>query len=148
MLAAKFFSLSHDEDQEAPWLQNLTVYKHSSFFNREMNQGKFCLQSQFAWTKLYSILVQLVSPLMALKIILIYVYGCEKRKPKHIPTDWMKKELKNLFFVNLDKYPICREVVEPRDLDSFLSLDRYRCLLSSFNEQHFHTWFLDRLALL
>ena len=37
MLAAKFFNSSHDEDQEAPWLQNPTVYKHNSFFKRKMN---------------------------------------------------------------------------------------------------------------
>ena len=37
MLATKFFSSSHDEDQEAPWSQNPTVYKHNSFFNRKMN---------------------------------------------------------------------------------------------------------------
>ena len=37
MLAAKFFSSSHDEDHETPWLQNPTVYKHSSFLNRKMN---------------------------------------------------------------------------------------------------------------
>ena len=37
MLAAKFFSLSHDEDHETSWLQNPTVYKHSSFFKRKMN---------------------------------------------------------------------------------------------------------------
>ena len=37
MLAAKFFSSSHDEDHEAPWLQNPTVYKHNSFFKRKMN---------------------------------------------------------------------------------------------------------------
>ena len=48
LLVAKFFSSSHDEDREAPWLQNHTVHKHSSFFTRKMNQGKFCLQSQFA----------------------------------------------------------------------------------------------------
>ena len=47
LLAAKFLSSSHDEDQEAPWSQNPTVYKHSSFFTRKMNQGKFCLRSQF-----------------------------------------------------------------------------------------------------
>ena len=38
MLAKKFFSLSHNEDHEALWSQNLMVYKHSSF----------CLRSQFA----------------------------------------------------------------------------------------------------
>ena len=50
LLAAKFFNSSHDEDREAPWLQNPTMHKHSSFFTRKMNQGKFCLQSQFART--------------------------------------------------------------------------------------------------
>ena len=37
MLAAKFFSLSHDEDHEVAWSQNPTVYKHISFFTRNMN---------------------------------------------------------------------------------------------------------------
>ena len=37
MLAAKFFNSSHDEDHEAPWLQNPTVYKHRNFFKRKMN---------------------------------------------------------------------------------------------------------------
>ena len=37
MLAAKFFSSSHDEDHEAPWLQNPMVYKYNSFFKRKMN---------------------------------------------------------------------------------------------------------------
>ena len=37
MLAAKFFNLSHKEDHETPWSQNLTVYKHNSFFKRKMN---------------------------------------------------------------------------------------------------------------
>ena len=30
MLAAKFFSSSHDEDQEVSWSQNPTVYKHAA----------------------------------------------------------------------------------------------------------------------
>ena len=37
MLAAKFFSSSHDEGHETPWLQNPMVYKHSNFFKRKMN---------------------------------------------------------------------------------------------------------------
>ena len=37
MLVAKFFSSSHDEDHETPWLQNSMVYKHSNFLNRKMN---------------------------------------------------------------------------------------------------------------
>ena len=48
ILAVKFFSSSHDEDHEIPWLQNPTVYKHNSFFKRKMNKDKFCLRSQFA----------------------------------------------------------------------------------------------------
>ena len=36
-VAAKFFSSSHDKDQETPWTQNPTVYKHSNFFKRKMN---------------------------------------------------------------------------------------------------------------
>ena len=60
----------HDEDHEAPWSQNPIATKRSSFFKRKMNFGKFCFRSQFAWTKLCSILAQ---PLTALKIILIYV---------------------------------------------------------------------------
>ena len=27
----------HDEEQEAVWLQNPTVYKHNSFFKKKMN---------------------------------------------------------------------------------------------------------------
>ena len=46
---------------KTPWSQNPTVYKHSSFFKRKMNYGKFCLQSQFAWTRLRFTLVQLCS---------------------------------------------------------------------------------------
>ena len=103
MLAAKFISSSHDEDHKIAWSQNSTLYKHSSFFKREMNQGKFCLQSQFVQTKVCSTLVQLVSPLTALKIILIYVQNFEKRKLKHIITNWMKNRLKNLSFINLDR---------------------------------------------
>ena len=35
MLVAKFFNSSHDEDQKVVWLQNLMVYKHSSFFRKD-----------------------------------------------------------------------------------------------------------------
>ena len=37
MLAAKFFSSSHNEDHEVPWLQNLMMYKHNNFLKRKMN---------------------------------------------------------------------------------------------------------------
>jgi len=59
MLAAKFFSSLHDEDHETPWSQNPKVYKHSSFFKRKMNKGKFCIRLQFVWIKFCSTLVQL-----------------------------------------------------------------------------------------
>ena len=48
MLAVKFFNSSHDENQETPWSQNLTVYKYGSFFKKKMNWGKSYLQSQFS----------------------------------------------------------------------------------------------------
>ena len=48
----------------------------------------------------------LASAVMALKIILIYVYGCEKRKPKHILTDWMKNSSEKPNFINLNRYLI------------------------------------------
>ena len=35
--ATKFFRSSYEEDHEAPWSQNPTVYKHRSFFKRKMN---------------------------------------------------------------------------------------------------------------
>ena len=38
MLATKFFSLTHDEDQEAHWSQNPKVYKHNNFFKDELGQ--------------------------------------------------------------------------------------------------------------
>ena len=47
MLAANLFSSSHDGDHESSWLQNPTVYKHNSFFNRKMNSSKPCLRTQF-----------------------------------------------------------------------------------------------------
>ena len=38
----------NNENQEDAWSQNPTVYKHSNFFTRTMNYGKFCFRSQFA----------------------------------------------------------------------------------------------------
>ena len=48
------------------WLQNLMAYKHSSFSQRKLN----------SWSE--------YSYMTALKISLIYVWGCEKRNPKQI----------------------------------------------------------------
>ena len=71
------------------------VYKHDHFFKRKMNKGKLGFQSHFSSHLWNCALVQLSSPFTALKIILIYVYGYEKRNPKHIFMDWMKIGLKN-----------------------------------------------------
>ena len=49
----------------------------------------------------------------AFKISLIYVEGCEKRKPKHILTDWMKINFEKLSFINLNRYPSIELTVEP-----------------------------------
>ena len=43
MLAAKFFSLSHDEDHEVGWSQNPKVYKTQQLLqeNEELGQTRF-----------------------------------------------------------------------------------------------------------
>ena len=50
--------------------------------------------------------------MMALKTILIYVQGCEKRKPKHLYMGWMKIRIENIIFLNLDRYPIYRAAIK------------------------------------
>ena len=54
----------------------------------------------------------LASAMMAHKIILIYVSGCEKRKPKHVYTDWCEIRSEKLIFIDLDRWVIYRAVVE------------------------------------
>ena len=50
----------------------------------------------------------------AFKIILIYVYGCEKRKPKHVYTDMCEIRFEKLIFVNLDRQVIYQAAVKYR----------------------------------
>ena len=50
MLVAKFFSSYNSEDQEIPWLQNPWHKDAVVSTENMMNEGKFCLQSQFACT--------------------------------------------------------------------------------------------------
>ena len=124
----------NDEDQEDAWLQNPTVHKHN-FFTRKINHGKIVSPVTNCLNKLCSTLVQLVYTLAALKIILLYIQSYEKRKPKHINMDWSQNRTKTLFFINLNRYPICRAVVEPRGWNnSSSSIDGQ---LSSFNDRHF-----------
>ena len=108
------------------------VHIHNNFFTRMMNQGKTLSPVTICLNKLCSILVQLVPPLTALKIILLYVQGCEKRKPKHIIIDQSQNRTENLFFLNLNRYLICRAAVEPRGWNS--SSSSIDGQLSSFNE--------------
>ena len=61
----------------------------------------------------------LVSALTALKIILIYVQGCEKRKSKHVYTDWSEIRFEKLIYVNLDRQVIYRAAVEHRAKAAF-----------------------------
>ena len=94
------------------WSQNSMVHKYSNFFTRTMNQSKTMSLVTIYLNKLCSTLVQLVNTLAALKIIILYVQGVEKRKLKHTNTNWSQNRTENLFFINLDRYPICRAVVE------------------------------------
>ena len=65
--------------------------------------------SQYACEKLLHWVASVVT---ALKTILIYVSGCEKRKPKHLFTNWCEIKSEKMIFINLDRYPICRVAVE------------------------------------
>ena len=61
---------SHNEDHEAPWLQNPMVYKHSSFLNRKRWTKAYVSNSQYACEKL---LHWGVLAMITFKTILIYV---------------------------------------------------------------------------
>ena len=86
--------------------------------SEEMNKGKTLSPVTICLNKLFSKLVQLVNTLTALKIILLYVQGQKKRKPKHIKLDQSQNRTRILFFIKLDRQ---------------LSVE----VLSRFNEQHF-----------
>ena len=62
-----------------------------------------------------------VQPLTGFKIILIYVQGCEKRKLKHILTDWIKISSEKLSFINLNRQPSIKLAVEPQAETAFKS---------------------------
>ena len=84
MLAAKFFSSSKNEDQEAPWLQNPWRKDTVASIENMMNQGKNVFSHNMHVT---TIATTFESHVMALKIILIYVQGLEKRNPTQIHMD-------------------------------------------------------------
>ena len=73
------------------------------FLHKNDELGQNCVSNHNLLELTFSTLVQLVSTLTALKIIILYVYGSEKRNLKHIIMDWKKINLENLSFLNLDK---------------------------------------------
>ena len=64
----------HDEDQKDTWLQNPTVQIHSKFFKRKRwTRARTSSPVTICLNRVYSMLVQLVNYLTALKTILLYV---------------------------------------------------------------------------
>ena len=64
----------HDEDQEDAWSQNPTVQIHSNFFKRKRWTRSRTLSSvTICLNRVFSMLVQLVYHLTALKKIILYV---------------------------------------------------------------------------
>ena len=92
------------------------VHKHNSFFKRKKKQGKLSFRSHF-FSHLWN--CTLVQPFTALKIILIYVQGCEKRKLKYTPTNWIEISSEKLNFINLNRQPSIELAIEPRALAAF-----------------------------
>ena len=48
------------------------------------------------------------------QFLYMFSWGCEKRKPKHLYTNWSEIKPKKLIFLNLDRYFIYRATVEHR----------------------------------
>ena len=48
-----------------------------------------------------------------------------KESPNIYTRIGVKLDIKNLFFINLDRYLICRVTVEPRAKTALLNLDKY-----------------------
>ena len=66
----------HNEDQEDAWLQNPTVKIHSNFFKRKRwTRSRILSLVTICLNIVYSMLVQLVYHITALKTIILYVYG-------------------------------------------------------------------------
>ena len=47
-----------------------------------------------------------------------------KKRPKHINMDWSQNRTKNMFFINLDKYTICR-AASSHGAEQLFKLDRW-----------------------
>ena len=73
MLAVNFFSSSHFEDQEAPWLQKSFGVQTQQLLQEKDELRQILSPVTICMNRLCLTLVQLISPLMTLKIILLYV---------------------------------------------------------------------------
>ena len=73
MLAAKFFSSSYDEDQEAPWSQNSMVYETQQLLQEKDELEQIISPVTICMNRTLLHTYANVQPLMALKIILIYI---------------------------------------------------------------------------
>ena len=127
-VGCKILHFINNEDQEALGYKNLRCKRHSSFFTRTMNQGKTLSPVTICLNKLCSTLVQLVNTLTTLKIIFLYVQGCEKRKSKYIITDWSQNRTEILFFINLDRclsVELLSRNYRATGLEQLLTLDRW-----------------------
>ena len=98
LLVAKFFTSS-----TSTWLQNPKVQKMQQLLTKRIrHQVTFCMCSPC---------------IIAFKISLIYVQGCEKRSPTYTCQLRPKIKFGNSDFVDLDRFNFYRA--------SFLNLDRY-----------------------
>ena len=110
-----------------------------------MNQGKTLFPITICLNKLFSKFVQLVNFMTALKIIILYVQGQEKRSLKDTFTDSKKTDQNFCFFLKPRQIVGVEQLssrCQAHGLNSFLNLDT--CQLSSFNELAFLNLFLGQ----
>ena len=101
---------------ERCWLQSSSIHYTMKITKLIGHKTLRCTNtvasSRERWTKAYvsdseyackKLLHCVASAVTALKTILIYVWGCEKRKPKRILMDWMKNNSEKLRFINLNR---------------------------------------------
>ena len=69
-----------------------------------------------------SLYIKLHHHVTALKIILIYVEGCEKRNPTQIHMDMNEISSENFDFAILDRYSCCRALTLNLDIYDFVEI--------------------------
>ena len=93
------------------------VQRHNNFYREYDELGQIVSGHNMHVLSLCFKLHPFVSPMTALKIILIYVQGCEKRNPTQILMDMHEIGSRNFDFIILDRYSFYQA--------STLILDRY-----------------------